>query len=330
MSHAWRFHRTGGPEVLVWEDVDVGKPGRGEVRLRHTAIGLNFLDIYFRSGAYPAQLPSGLGSEAAGIVEDVGQGVTDLKPGDRVAYGSAPLGAYSEVRLIPADRLVKLPKSIADATAAAMMMKGLTAQYLIRQTYRVQAGDTILLHAAAGGVGTILSQWASHLGAIVIGAVGSDSKAEIAKSHGCAHTIVYGKDDLVQRVSEITGGEKVSVVYDSVGKDTFLQSLDCLRALGLLVLFGQSSGAVAPLDLGLLTQKGSLYVTRPSIATYTANRENLVSMANDLFDVVASGAVKIRINQTYPLKEAPKAQEDLVMRRTTGSTVLCPMQTIHV
>ena len=228
MTHAIRYHQTGGPEVLVWEEVTLGKPGPGEARIRHTAVGLNFVDIYNRSGIYPVQLPSGLGGEAAGVVEEVGSGVTDLKPGDRVAYGAAPIGAYAEARLIPADRLLKLPDGIDDKTAAAMMLKGLTTQYLIRQTYRVKAGDTILLHAAAGGVGLILSQWAKHLGATVIGTVGSDEKAELAKAHGCAHTIVYTREDFVKRVDEITGGKKVPVVYDFVGKDTFLKSLDCL------------------------------------------------------------------------------------------------------
>src|SRR6201992_4329590 len=251
MTHAIRFHKTGGPEVLVWEEINVGKPGAGEVRIRHTAVGLNFLDIYNRSGLYPLPLPSSLGNEGAGVVEEVGPGVTDLKPGDRVAYGSSPLGAYAEERLIPADRLIKLPDSIDDKTAAAMMLKGLTAQYLIRQTYRIKSGETILLHAAAGGVGLILSQWAKHLGVTVIGTVGSEDKAKLAKAHGCAHTILYKTEDLVKRVGEITGGKKVPVFYDSVGKDTFMKSLDCLAPLGFAVLFGQSSGGVDPLNLGL-------------------------------------------------------------------------------
>lgn len=258
MTSAIRFHKTGGPEVLVWEDVTVGKPGPGEARIRHTAVGLNFVDIYNRSGLYPVQLPSGLGSEGAGVVEELGEGVTDLKVGDRVAYGSSPLGAYSEARLIPAAQLLKLPDGIDDKTAAAMMLKGLTVQYLIRQTYRVKAGETILLHAAAGGVGLILSQWAKHLGASVIGTVSSDEKAEQARAHGCDHTIVYSREDFVARVGEITAGRKVPVVYDSVGKDTFLKSLDCLAPLGYAVLFGQSSGTVDPLNLGLLAQKLSL------------------------------------------------------------------------
>ncbi|SHH79558.1 quinone oxidoreductase family protein [Bradyrhizobium erythrophlei] len=322
MTHAIRFHQTGGPEVLVWEGVEVGKPGPGEARIRHTAVGLNFVDIYVRSGLYPTQLPSGLGSEAAGVVLELGPGVTDLKAGDRVAYGSSPLGAYAEERLIPADRLIKLPDGIDDKTAAAMMLKGLTVQYLIRQTHRVKSGETILLHAAAGGIGLILGQWAKHLGATVIGTVGSDEKAKLAQAHGCAHTIVYSREDFVKRVEEITGGKKVPVVYDSVGKDTFLKSLDCLAPLGLVALFGQSSGSVEPLNLGLLAQKGSLYVTRPTLNTYGAKRENLVAMAKELFDVVLSGAVKIEVNQTYPLKDAAKAHADLAARKTTGSTVL--------
>jgi NADPH:quinone reductase len=322
MTHAIRFHKPGGPEVLVWEEVDVGKPGPGEARVRHTAVGLNFVDIYNRSGLYPVPLPSGLGGEAAGVVEEIGAGVTDLKPGDRVAYGSAPAGAYAEERLIPADRLIKLPDSIDDKTAAAMMLKGLTVQYLIRQTYRVKAGDTILLHAAAGGIGLILGQWAKHLGATVIGTVGSDEKAKLAQAHGCAHTIVYTREDFAKRVDEITQGKKVPVVYDSVGKDTFLKSLDCLAPLGLVALFGQSSGSVEPFNLGILAQKGSLYVTRPTLNTYGAKRENLVAMAKELFDVVQSGAVKIEVNQTYPLKDAARAHADLAARKTTGSTVL--------
>ena len=322
MTHAIRFHKTGGPEVLVWEEVNVGKPGAGEARIRHTAVGLNFVDIYNRSGVYPLPLPSGLGGEGAGVVEEVGPGVVDLKAGDRVAYGAAPLGAYAEARLIPAERLLKLPDSIEDKTAAAMMLKGLTVQYLIRQTYRVKSGDTILLHAAAGGVGLILSQWAKHLGATVIGTVGNDEKAALAKAHGCAHTIVYSREDFVKRVDEITGGKKVPVVYDSVGKDTFLKSLDCLAPLGVAALFGQSSGGVEPLNLGLLAQKGSLFVTRPTLNTYAAKSENLRAMAKELFEVVSSGAVKINVNQTYPLKDAAKAHADLAARKTTGSTVL--------
>ncbi len=322
MPHAIRFYKTGGPEVLVWEEVQLGKPGPGEARIRQTAAGLNFIDVYHRTGLYPVAMPSGLGGEGAGVVEEVGAGVTDLKPGDRVAYGAAPPGAYAEARLIPADRLIKLPNRIDDKTAAAMMLKGLTVQYLIRQTYRVKRGDTILLHAAAGGVGSILSQWAKHLGATVIGTVGSEAKAALAKANGCDHVIVYTREDFVKRVGEITDGRKVPVVYDSVGKDTFLKSLDCCAPLGLVALFGQSSGLVEPLNLGLLAAKGSLYVTRPTLGTYGAKRENLVAMAQELFEVVESGAVKITVNQTYALKDAAKAQADLEARKTTGSTVL--------
>ena len=322
MTHAIRFHEAGGPEVLVWESVDLAAPGPGEVRIRHTAVGLNFVDIYTRSGLYPVPLPSGLGSEAAGVVEEVGPGVADLKPGDRVAYGSAPLGAYAEARLIAADRLLKLPDTISDETAAAMMLKGLTVQYLIRQTHRLQAGETILLHAAAGGVGLILSQWAKHLGATVIGTVGTDEKAALAQEYGCAHTIVYSREDFVARIAELTNGEKVPVVYDSVGRDTFMKSLDCLAPCGHMILFGQSSGPVEPLNLGILAQKGSLSVTRPTLNTYGAKRANLVAMADDLFEVVGSGAVKIEVNQTYPLKDAARAHADLAARKTTGSTVL--------
>jgi NADPH2:quinone reductase len=322
MPHAIRIYKTGGPDVMVWEEIQLGPPGPGEVRIRQTAVGLNFVDVYHRTGLYPVPLPSGLGSEGAGVVEEVGAGVADLKPGDRVAYGNAPVGAYAEARLIPADRLIKLPASIDDKTAAAMMLKGLTVQYLIRQTYRVKKGDTILLHAAAGGIGLILSQWARHLGATVIGTVGSDDKATLAKSNGCEHVIVYTREDFVKRVAEITQGRKVPVVYDSIGKDTFLKSLDCCTPLGIVVLFGQSSGAVEPLNLGVLAAKGSLYVTRPTLSTYGAKRENLVAMAKELFEVVQSGAVKITVNQTYPLKDAAKAHADLVARKTTGSTVL--------
>jgi len=322
MTHAIRIHKTGGPEVLSWEEVQLGKPGPGEARIRHTAVGLNFVDVYNRMGLYPQPLPSGLGGEGAGVVEDIGTGVTEVKPGDRVAYTGGPLGAYSEARLIPAERLVVLPKGISDQQAAAMMLKGLTAQYLIRQTYRVKAGDTILFHAAAGGVGLIACQWAKHLGATVIGTVGNDEKAKLAKSHGCDHVIVYTREDFQKRVVEITSGNKVPVVYDAVGKDTFMKSLDCLAPLGLLALFGQSSGPVEPFNLALLAQKGSLFITRPTLQTYGAKREAMVAMAKELFDVVQSGVVKININQTYPLKDVSRAHRDLEARKTTGSTVL--------
>ncbi|HXZ00571.1 MAG TPA: quinone oxidoreductase [Stellaceae bacterium] len=321
MPHAIRFHTTGGPEVLRWEEVPVGKPGPGEVRLRHTAIGLNYVDTYIRSGLYPAPLPSGLGAEGAGVVEEVGPGVSDLKTGDRVAYGSSPLGAYAESRLIPADRLVALPQGISDRQGAAMMLKGLTTQYLIRQIYKVKKGDTILFHAAAGGVGLIACQWAKSLGATVIGTVGSDEKAALAKAHGCDHPIVYTREDFVERVKELTRGEKVPVVYDAVGKDTFMKSLDCIRPLGIMVSFGQASGPVGPVDLGIFAQKGSLFFTRPTLNTYAAKRADMLAMAKDLFDAVLSGAIKIEVNQTYPLKEAAQAHRDLQSRKTTGSTV---------
>lgn len=321
MPHAIRFHQNGGPEVLKWEEVQVGKPGPGEARVRHTAVGLNFMDIYNRLGIYPSPLPSGIGAEGAGVVEEVGPGVSDLKAGDRVAYGNGPLGAYSEIRVMPADRLLALPKGIDDKIAAAMMLKGLTAQYLLRRTYRVKSGDTILFHAAAGGVGLIAGQWAKHLGATVIGTVSSDDKAKLAKAHGYDHVINYAKEDFQKRVVEITGGKKVLVVYDSVGKDTFMKSLDCLAPFGVCALFGASSGAPEPLNLGLLAQKGSLYVTRPTLNTYAAKREDLVASAKELFDVVAKGVVKIAVNQTYALQDAAKAHTDLAARKTTGSTV---------
>jgi len=321
MTHAIRFHKAGGPEVLQWDEVTLGKPGPGEARVRHTAIGLNYVDTYIRSGLYPSQLPSGLGAEAAGVVEEVGSGVTDIKAGDRVAYGNSPVGAYAEARIMPADRLVVLPSGISDQQAAAMMLKGMTTQYLIRQIFKVKRGDTILFHAAAGGVGLIACQWAKSLGATVIGTVGSDEKAKLAKAHGCDYPIVYTREDFVEKVKEITKGEKVPVVYDGVGKDTFLKSLDCLRPTGLMVSFGQSSGAIGPIDLGILAGKGSLYVTRPTLNTYAAKRADMVAMAKDLFDAVLSGAVKIEVNQTYPLKDAAKAHADLQSRRTTGSTV---------
>jgi NADPH:quinone reductase len=321
MVHAIRFHKTGGPDVLTWDSVEVGKPGAGQVRLRHTAIGLNYVDTYFRAGVYPTPLPSGIGTEGAGVVEEVGPGVSDVKVGDRVAYAGGPLGAYAEARVMPADRLIVLPASITDRQGAAMMLQGLTVQYLIRQTYRVQKGDTILIHAAAGGIGLILCQWAKHLGATVIGTVSSDAKAELAKANGCHHPIVYTREDFVARVKDITGGKLLPVVYDSVGKDTFMKSLDCLRPRGLMVSFGQASGKVEPFDAGILAAKGSLYLTRPTLNTYAAKREDLVAMAKELLEVVGSGAVKIAVNQTYALKDAAQAHRDLEGRKTTGSTV---------
>jgi len=322
MTHAIRFHKTGGPEVLVWEEVPVPKPGPGEARVRHTAIGLNYVETYLRSGLYPVQLPSALGTEGAGVVEEIGPGVTEVKVGDRVAYANGPLGSYSQERVMPADRLVVLPDGISDRQAAAMMLKGLTTQYLIRQIFKVGKGDTILFHAAAGGVGLIACQWAKSLGATVIGTVGSDDKAKLAKAHGCDYPIVYTREDFVARVAELTKGEKLRVVYDSVGKDTFMKSLDCIRPLGMMVSFGQASGPVGAVDLGIFAQKGSLFFTRPSLQTYAAKRADLVAMAKDLFAVVLSGAVKIEVNQTYPLKEAVQAHRDLAARKTTGSTVL--------
>ena len=322
MPKAIRFYQPGGPEVLVWEEVPVGKPGPGEARVRHTAVGLNYVDIYIRRGLYPVPLPSGLGTEAAGVVEEVGPDITDVKPGDRVAYAGGPLGAYSEERVMPADRLVVLPQGISDQQAAAMMLKGLTVQYLIRQIHNVGKGSTILFHAAAGGVGLIACQWAKSLGATVIGTVGNEEKAKIAKAHGCDHPIVYSREDFVARVKEITRDQKLPVVYDSVGKDTFMKSLDCLRPKGLLVSFGQSSGPIGPIDLGIFGQKGSLFFTRPTLNTYAAARADLLAMAKDLFDVVLSGAVKIEINQTYPLEQAAQAHRELEARKTVGSTVL--------
>ncbi len=322
MVQAIRFAKTGGPEVLEWQQVEVGKPGQGQVRLRHTAVGLNYIDTYQRSGLYPMPLPSGLGSEAAGVVEEVGPGVSGLKPGDRVAYAGGPLGAYSEARVMPAERLVPVPDGITDQQAAAMMLKGMTAWYLIRRTHEVKRGETILIHAAAGGVGLIVCQWAKHLGATVIGTVGDDQKAALAKQNGCDHPINYRKEDFVARVNEITQGKKLPVVYDSVGKDTFYKSLDCIAPLGLLASFGQSSGAIGPVDIGILAGKGSLFLTRPTLNTYTASREDLLTASRELFEVVQSRAVKIQVNQTYPLKEAAQAHRDLQARKTTGSTVL--------
>jgi NADPH2:quinone reductase len=324
MPKAIRFHKTGGPEVLVYEDVAVGDPGPGQARVRHTAIGLNFIDTYHRSGLYALPLPSGLGSEAAGVVEAVGPGVTWVKAGDRVGYAGGPPGSYSESRIMPADRLVKVPEGISDQQVAAMMLKGMTTQYLIRRTFRVQPGQTVLFHAAAGGVGLIACQWLKALGATVIGTVGSDDKAKLAKAYGCDHAIVYTRENFVERVKEITGGAKVPVVYDSVGKDTWMGSLDCLQPLGMLVVFGNGSGPVPAFDLGLLAQKGSLFVTRPTLNTYTAKREDLEATANELFEVVKSGKVKIEINQTYALQDAAQAHRDLEGRKTTGSTVLLP------
>lgn len=324
MTKAIRFHKTGGPEVLVYEDVTVGEPGEGQARVRNKAIGLNFIDTYHRSGLYPLPLPSGLGLEAAGVVDAVGKGVSHIKVGDRVAHAGGPPGAYAEMRVIPADRLVKVPDGISDQQAAAMMLKGLTVWYLIRRVYRVEKGETVLFHAAAGGVGLIACQWLKALGVSVIGTVGSDEKAKIARAHGCEHTIVYTRENFVDRVKEITNGRKVPVVFDSVGKDTFMGSLDCLQMRGLLAVFGNGSGPVSAFDLNLLAGKGSLYVTRPTLMTYTAQRKDLEAGAKELFDIVKSGKVKIEINQTHPLKDAELAHRNLEARKTTGSTVLMP------
>jgi len=321
MTHAIRIHKPGGPEALVWDEIQVGSPGPGQIRLRHTAVGLNFIDVYHRTGLYPLPLPLTLGTEGAGVVEELGPGVSGLQKGDRVAYAGV-IGAYAEERLLQADRVVKIPAGIADHQAAAMMLQGMTVRYLIREVYAVKAGDTILIHAAAGGVGLILCQWAAALGATVIGTVSSEEKAELARANGCHHPILYTRDDFQKRVMEITEGKKLPVVYDSIGKDTFLQSLDCLRPRGLMVLFGQASGPVPPIDINLLAQKGSLYLTRPTLGTFIATAQDLKTTADDLFDVVASGKVKISVNQTYALKDAAQAHRDLEARKTTGSTVL--------
>ncbi|MBK8012181.1 MAG: quinone oxidoreductase [Deltaproteobacteria bacterium] len=325
MSKAIRIHDYGGPDVLRWDDVDVGEPAARQVRLRHEAIGLNYIDVYHRTGLYPLpSLPWTLGMEGAGRVEVIGEEVTEFKVGDRVAYASPPVGAYCEARLMPAERLVALPDAIDAQTAAAMMLQGMTAQYLLRRTYRVQAGDTVLLHAAAGGVGLIAVQWARHLGATVIGTVGSEKKADLARAHGCHHVIVYTRENFVERVREITKGRGVAVVYDSVGKDTFGRSLDCLQPLGMMVSFGNASGAIPAFEPAILAAKGSLFLTRPTLMTYTARREDLLACADELFDVVQSGAVKVEIQQRYPLSAAAQAHRDLEGRRTTGSTVLLP------
>jgi NADPH2:quinone reductase len=324
MVRAIRIHETGGPEVLRWEETEVGKPGPGQVRLRHTAVGLNYIDTYHRTGLYPLEsFPAILGREAAGVVEEVGPGAGDFKPGDRAVHAVAT-GCYAEESLVPADRLIHLPEEIDDRTAAAMMIKGLTAWYLLRRTYPVRSGETILFHAAAGGVGLIACQWARHLGVTVIGTVGTDEKAELARAHGCDHPIVYTREDFVARVMEITGNRGLPVAYDSVGKDTFEGSLNCLQPLGMLVCFGQSSGPIPPFTIGTLAEKGSLFLTRPILMHYVAGRRELLSAADELFDVVRRGIVKIEIHQTYPLKDAARAHRDLEARKTTGSTVLIP------
>lgn len=324
MAHAIRIHQVGGPEVMKWEAVEVGDPGPGQIRIKTTAAGLNYIDTYHRSGLYKMPLPLTLGMEGAGTVTAVGADVTDIKVGDRVAYASAPLGSYSEERLMQADRCVVLPDGISDQQAAGMMLKGMTTEYLVRRTYAIKPGDTVLYHAAAGGVGLIFGQWAKALGATVIGTVSSEDKAKLAREHGYDHVINYKTENFAERVKEITKGEGVPVVYDGVGKDTWNGSLDCLRPLGLMVSFGNASGPVPPIELATLSAKGSLFVTRPTLVTYTAKRADLVGSANALFDVVKSGKVKIEIKQTYALKDAAKAHEDLESRKTTGSTLLLP------
>jgi NADPH:quinone reductase len=324
MSKSVRFQKAGGPEVLQLEEVVVGDPGPGEACVLHKACGVNFLDIYQRSGLYKLPLPSGAGNEGSGVVEAVGAGVTHVKPGDRVAYAGGPLGAYCEVRNMPADRLCLLPEGLSFEQGAAMMLKGMTAQYLIRRTYKVQPGDTVLFHAAAGGVGLIACQWLKALGATVIGTAGSDMKCALAKQHGADYCINYRTEKFSERVKEITKGAGVPVVYDSVGKDTFMGSIECLRPLGLMASFGSSSGLVPPVELGLLMQHGSLFLTRPSLNTYAAKRIDLEAISKDLFDIVLAGKVKIEIGQRYPLKNAAQAHRDLEARKTTGSSILIP------
>ncbi|WP_151636016.1 quinone oxidoreductase family protein [Noviherbaspirillum aerium] len=324
MVKAIRINAVGGPEVMEYVDVEVGDPGPGEVRVRHAAIGLNYIDVYFRTGAYPQPLPAGLGMEGAGTVEAVGEGVTHLKEGDRVAYATRPPGAYAEARVMPAAGLVKLPKSIDFETGAAMMLQGLTVQYLFRRTFPLRGGETILFHAAAGGVGLIACQWARALGVTMIGTVGSDEKAALAKAHGCTHTINYNTENFVERVKEITNGKGVPVVYDSIGKDTFIGSLDCLAPLGMMVSFGSASGPVPPFGLQELASRGSLFITRPTLFSYSAKREDLENMAAELFAMVDTHKIKIDINQRYALKDVAQAHRDLESRKTTGSTILLP------
>lgn len=324
MAKAIRINRTGGPEVMDYVDVEVGEPGPGQARVRHAAIGVNFIDVYFRTGLYPQPLPAGLGMEGAGVVEAIGEGVTEVAVGDRVAYAGRPNGAYAEVRIMPSELLLRLPDAISFETGAAMMLQGLTVQYLFNRTTQLKAGDTILFHAAAGGVGLIASQWARAIGVNMIGTVGSSEKAELAKAHGCAHVINYNTENFVERVKQITGGNKVSVVYDSIGKDTFIGSLDCLRPLGLMVSFGNASGPVPDFSLTELASRGSLFITRPALFSYASNRENLEAMAADLFQMVASGKVKIDVHQRYALADAARAHHELEARKTTGSSILLP------
>lgn len=324
MTKAVRINRTGGPEVLEYVDVEVGEPGPGEARVRHEAIGVNFIDVYFRTGLYPQPLPGGLGKEGAGVVEAIGEGVTEVKVGDRVAYAGGPTGAYAQSRIMPASVLLQLPDDISFEMGAAMMLQGLTVQYLLNRTYKVRAGDTILFHAAAGGVGLIACQWAKAIGANLIGTVGSEEKAALATAAGAAHVINYNTENFTERVLEITNGAKVPVVYDSIGKDTFIGSLDCLQPLGLMVSFGNASGPVPPFSLTELVSRGSLYITRPSLFAYAAKRADLEAMAADLFQMVSSGKVKIDINQRYKLADAAQAHIELEARKTTGSSILLP------
>jgi NADPH:quinone reductase len=324
MTKAIRISAVGGPEVMEYVDVEVGEPGAGEARVRQAACGLNYIDVYFRTGAYPQPLPAGLGMEGAGTVEAVGPGITHVKPGDRVAYAARPPGAYAEARVMPAAALVKLPDAIDFETGAAMMLQGLTVQYLFRRTFPLRGGETILFHAAAGGVGLIACQWARALGVTMIGTVGSDEKAELAKANGCVHTINYNKENFVERVKEITGGKGVPVVYDSIGKDTFTGSLDCLAPLGMMVSFGSASGPVPPFGLNELASRGSLFITRPTLFSYTATRSDLETMAAELFGMVVSKKIRIDINQRYALKDVAQAHRDLEARKTTGSTILVP------
>jgi NADPH2:quinone reductase len=322
MPKAIRIHQHGGPEVLKWEDVEPGQPGPGEALVQHEAVGLNFIDVYHRTGLYPLPaLPATPGLEAAGVVLALGDAVTEVAVGDRVAYAAIPPGAYAEMRRIPAHRLVKLPADISTRQAAAMMLQGMTARYLLKGCWQVGPGTTLLIHAAAGGVGLIVCQWARHLGATVLGTVGSPEKAELAKAHGCQHPIVYTREDFAARVKEITNGRGVDVVYDSVGQVTFMKSLDCLRPMGMMVSFGQSSGPMPPFDMAVLAQKGSLFLTRPTLMTYTAKRDDLLAHARDLFEVIRSGAVKVEVRRTYPLAEASRAHRELEGRKTTGSSV---------
>jgi NADPH2:quinone reductase len=324
MAKAIRMFKTGGPEVMEYVDVEVGEPGPGEARVRQQACGLNYIDVYFRTGLYPLPLPAGLGMEGAGIVEAVGPDVTHIKPGDRVAYAGRPPGAYAELRVMPAAILVRVPDSIGLDTAAAMMLQGMTVQYLFHRTFALRGGETILFHAAAGGVGLIACQWAKAIGVTMIGTVGSDAKAALAKAHGCTHVINYNTEDFVERVKEITGGAGVPVVYDSIGADTFFKSLDCLSPLGMMVSYGSASGPVPPFTLNELASRGSLFVTRPTLFSYASNRDALESMAADLFGMVESGKIVIDINQRYPLADAATAHRELEARKTTGSSLLIP------